>query len=51
MKAPQRADVFPPAELGEGGVQVSVAELWEGPDVSGGNQTSHPDNTPVVRLT
>lgn len=43
--------VFPPSELGEGGLQVSVAELWEGADVSGGNQTSHPDNTPVVRLT
>lgn len=43
--------VFPPAELGEGGLQVSVAELWEGADVSGGNKTSHPDNTPVVRLT
>lgn len=28
---------LPPAELSEGGVQVSVAQLWEGADVSGGN--------------
>lgn len=33
--------VFPPIELSEGGVQVSVAELWQGADVSGGNKTSH----------
>lgn len=50
--AQQSADgVFPPAELSEGGLQVSVAELRESADVRGGNKTSHPDNTPVVRLT
>lgn len=43
--------MLPPAELGEGGVQVPLAELWEGADVGGGNQTSHQDDTPVVRLT
>lgn len=48
---PSADGAFPPAELGEGGLQVSVAELWEGAHISGGNQTSHPDNTPVVRLT
>lgn len=41
--------VFPPAELGEGNLQVSVAQLWEGAHVGGGNQTSHPDDAPVVR--
>lgn len=40
----------PPVELDEVGVQVSVAELWEGADVSGGDKTSHTDDTPVVRL-
>lgn len=41
--------MFLPAELGEGSLQVSVAQLWEGAHVGGGNQTSHPDDTPVVR--
>lgn len=41
--------VFPPAELGEDSLQVSVAQLWEGAHIGGGNQTSHPDDTPVVR--
>lgn len=40
--------MFAPAELREGGLQVSVAELREGADVRGGNKTSHPDDTPVV---
>lgn len=36
-KAAGGDDAFPPAELGEGGVQVSVAELRESADVCGGN--------------
>lgn len=39
-----------PAELREGGVPMSVAELREGADLRGWNQTSHQNDSSVVRL-
>lgn len=37
--------VFCATELGEGGLQVSVAQLWEGSDLRGGDQETYPHNT------
>lgn len=48
--APRPDCVLPPPELGEGVLPVPVAQLWEAADVGGGNQTSHQDHTPVVRM-
>lgn len=42
--------LFLPAELSEGGVPVSVAQLRQGAHHRGRNQASHPDDAPGVRL-